>query len=181
LKNFHTPAQQQFSSSAAGSRLAAYASDQFDKALSWEHITWLQSLTRLPILIKGVVHPDDARLAVEHGCAGVIVSNHGGRQLDTTAAPIDALPRIAEVIDRRALVLLDGGVRRGTDMLKALALGADAVAVGRPVLWGLAVNGESGVRHVLTLLHDEFRLAMQLCGCRSVDEITRDLVVRAPL
>ncbi len=119
---------------------------------------------------------DDARRALDHGARAIIVSNHGGRQLDTAIASIDALPDVVQAMDGRAEVFMDGGVRRGTDILKALALGARAVLVGRPVLWGLAVEGESGVTNVLELLRGELDLAMALSGCRSVSEITQDLI-----
>lgn len=145
--------------------------------LSWEHIGWLRSITALPIVLKGVVRPDDARLAVNHGAAALIVSNHGGRQLDSEVATIDALPAIADRVAGSVPVLMDGGIRRGTDVLKALALGANAVLIGRPYLWGLAAAGERGVRRVLDLLCAELELAMGLCGCRTVEEISSSLVV----
>ena len=131
------------------------------------------------MLLKGIVHPDDARLAVEHGAAGAIVSNHGGRQLDTAPATIEALPAIVAAVDGRIEVLIDGGIRRGTDVVKALAYGAKAVAVGRPVLWGLAADGQRGVERVLELLRAEVDLAMGLCGCASVGEINEDLIFQA--
>jgi isopentenyl diphosphate isomerase/L-lactate dehydrogenase-like FMN-dependent dehydrogenase len=115
-------------------------------------------------------------VALAHGVAGIIVSNHGGRQLDGVPAPVEVLPEIVEAVAGRVPVLVDGGVRRGTDVLKALALGADAVLIGRPYVWGLAAEGEAGVRNVIRMLQEEFRLAMALCGCRSVGEISRALV-----
>ena len=160
----------------SGSSLAAYVADFLDTSLSWKDLDWLCGLTRLPVVVKGVVRPDDAVRAAEHGAAAVQVSNHGGRQLDTSPAPIDVVEAIAEAAGERLEILLDGGIRRGTDVLKALALGAHAVAVGRPVLWGLAVEGEAGVRHVLDILRDELDLAMALCGCQNLSEIDRDLV-----
>ena len=147
-------------------------------ALTWEDVTWLRSVTPLPVVLKGILHPEDAALAVEHGAAGIVVSTHGGRQLDTVRPGIEALPRIVEVVDGRAEVYLDGGVRRGTDVLKALALGARAVLVGRPALWGLAAGGENGVRHVLDLLREELELAMALSGQHSVESMDADLVAR---
>jgi len=131
-------------------------------ALTWEDVGWLRSLTELPVVLKGILHPDDAVLAVEHGASGIVVSNHGGRQLDGVPPSIQTLPDIVEAVDGRAEVYLDGGVRRGTDALKALALGARAVFVGRPVLWGLAADGEAGARRVLELLRDELEAAMVL-------------------
>lgn len=153
------------------SGLGAYFASILDPTLSWEDVAWLRSITRLPLLIKGIVRAGDARRAVERGAAGVVVSNHGGRQLDTSPATIDVLPAIVDAVGDRAEVLLDGGVRRGTDVLKAVALGARAVLIGRPVLWGLAAGGEDGLGRVLALLRDELDLAMALCGCPSVDEV----------
>jgi 4-hydroxymandelate oxidase len=144
-----------------------------DPSLTWRDLEWLRSLTSLPLLVKGVLTAEDATLALEAGVEGIVVSNHGGRQLDGVAASLDALPEVAEAVGDRAVVLMDGGVRRGTDVVKALALGAKAVLVGRPVLWGLAVDGAEGVERVLTLLRDELQLALALCGCRSPDEVTR--------
>lgn len=154
-------------------RAIAFRSD-----LSWDHIDWLRSVTTLPIVLKGVVHPEDARLAVDHGIDALAVSNHGGRQLDTVPATIEVLPQVAEAVGGAVPLLLDGGVRRGTDVLKALALGADAVAIGRPVLWGLAVDGEDGVARVLGMLRAEFDQALALCGCRSPRDVSPDLIWR---
>jgi 4-hydroxymandelate oxidase len=165
----------------AGSGLAAYVASLFDPALSWRDLDWLAGIGRLPVVVKGIVHPEDGRLAVEHGAAAVVVSNHGGRQLDTAIATVDALPAVAEAVAGRAEVLLDGGVRRGTDVVKALALGARAVLVGRPVLWGLAVGGQRGVELVLDRLRDELDVAMGLCGCRSPAEVERGLIADAPV
>ena len=123
-------------------------------------------------MLKGILSSEDALLAAEHGAAGVVVSNHGGRQLDGVAASLDALPEVVEAVGERVEVLMDGGVRRGTDVLKALALGARAVLVGRPIIWGLAVDGEAGVREVLALLRAELALGLTLLGCRSPAEIT---------
>ena len=159
------------------SGLANHFASGIDAALTWNDVDWLRSITKLPVLIKGIVRGDDAARAVDHGAAGVIVSNHGGRQLDTAIASVRALPEVAEAVAGRAEVLLDGGVRRGTDVIKALALGARAVLLGRPVVWGLAVGGEGGARRVLELLRAEVDLAMALCGCPSVDDISADLVI----
>ncbi len=148
----------------------------FDAGLTWENIPWLRSLSPLPILLKGVVREDDARRAIDLGVDGIWVSNHGGRQLDTAVASLDALPGIAQTVAGRAAVIVDGGVRRGVDVLKAIALGADAVAVGRPQLWGLAAGGADGVRRVLEMLRDELSLAMALAGCRSIAEIDASLI-----
>lgn len=176
VKNLMPAGQESFPQEAEGSGLAAYVASLFDQTLSWKDVDWLCNLTKLPVLLKGIVHPDDARLAVEHGAAGVIVSNHGGRQLDTAPATIEVLPEIIAAVDGRAEVLIDGGIRRGTDVIKALAYGARAVAVGRPVLWGLACDGQRGVERVLELLRFEVDLAMGLCGCASVAEIDGSLI-----
>ncbi len=158
------------------SGLAAYIAALYDPSLTWKDLAWFRSLTNLPILVKGILRADDALLAVEHGAAGVVVSNHGGRQLDTAIATIKALPEVVEAVAGKCKILVDGGIRRGTDILKAIALGADAVLIGRPLLWGLAVAGRAGAAHVLELLDAELDLAMALCGCASLEEITSDLV-----
>src|SRR5215471_141283 len=144
--------------------------------LTWDVLPWLRNITTLPILLKGILTAEDAKLAVEYGVEGIIVSNHGGRQLDTAMASIEALPEVVEAVAGRCEVYLDSGVRRGTDVLKALALGARGVFVGRPVLWGLAVDGAAGVERVLTLLRDELELAMTLAGRPTLFSIDRALV-----
>lgn len=159
-----------------GSGLAAYFVSLIDSALSWKDLAWLKSITRLPLIIKGIVRADDALRAAEHGVDAVVISNHGGRQLDTSPATIEALPAIARALDGRLPILLDGGVRRGTDIVKALALGASAVMVGRPILWGLASGGSEGVTAVLELIRKELDLAFALCGTPSVSAIDGDLV-----
>ena len=163
--------------------LQAGQSQLFDQLLTtaptWTDVAWLQSQTRLPILLKGILHPDDAREAVSMGLAGVIVSNHGGRTLDTAVATASVLSRIAEAVAGDVPVLVDGGIRRGTDVLKAVALGASAVMVGRPVVFALANAGAVGVAHVLRLLRDELEIAMALCGCASLAEIDPALIFAA--
>jgi isopentenyl diphosphate isomerase/L-lactate dehydrogenase-like FMN-dependent dehydrogenase len=144
-----------------------------DATLTWRDLEWLREQSPLPLLLKGILSSEDALLAVEHGVDGVIVSNHGGRQLDGVAASLDALPEVVEVVDGRLEVLLDGGVQRGTDVLKALALGARAVLAGRAVVWGLAVGGEQGAREVLDLLRAEIALGLMHLGCRSPADVTR--------
>ena len=151
----------------------------FDSTFGWHDLDWLASLSPLPILLKGILHPDDARMAVEYGVRGVIVSNHGGRQLDHAVASLDALLAVAAAVGGRAEVLLDGGVRRGSDVLLALALGARAVLIGRPIHWGLAVGGEAGVHHVLALLRAELARDLMLCGLASPAAIDRSLLVPA--
>ena len=149
---------------------------EFMRALSWEHIEWLRRTTSLPLVLKGILHAEDARAAVDHGIDAIVVSNQGGRQLDTVPATIELLPEIADAVGERIPIVLDGGVRRGTDVLKALALGAHAVAIGRPILWGLAAGGQQGAHRVLELLRTEIALAMSLCGCRSLVELDRSFV-----
>ncbi|KAF1490850.1 Hydroxyacid oxidase 2, partial [Pygoscelis antarcticus] len=135
-----------------------------DPSVTWNDIYWLRSLTHLPIVIKGILTKEDAELAVRHGVQGIIVSNHGGRQLDGGPATIDALVEVVEAVQGRVEVYLDGGIRKGSDVLKALALGAKCVFIGRPALWGLAYKGEEGLQDVLRILQDEFRLSMALAG-----------------
>jgi isopentenyl diphosphate isomerase/L-lactate dehydrogenase-like FMN-dependent dehydrogenase len=144
-----------------------------DPTLTWRDLEWLRSECALPLLVKGVLTAEDGVLAVDHGAEGVVVSNHGGRQLDGVQASLDALPEVVDAVQGRAEVLMDGGVRRGTDVLTALALGARAVLVGRPVIWGLAVAGEDGVRRVLELLRAEVALALKLLGCASPADVGR--------
>lgn len=144
--------------------------------LNWRDLEWLRTICPIPLLAKGILRADDALRAVEAGCDGIWVSNHGGRQLDTAVAAADALPEIAAAVGDRSLLVVDGGVRRGVDVIKGLALGADLVAVGRPILWGLAVGGAAGVQHILGILRDELSLAMALSGCTSLDDITADLI-----
>ena len=158
------------------SALAAQFSASTDPSMTWRDLGWLRSLSPLPIVLKGVLHPDDARRAADEGVDAVVVSNHGGRQLDGAIASLDALPAIAAAAGGQLEVLLDGGIRRGTDVLTALALGARAVLLGRPVLWGLAVAGEAGAARVLSLLRDEVDLALALTGCTSPAEVTADLL-----
>lgn len=134
-------------------------------APTWADVRWLVQATHLPVLLKGILHPDDARLALDCGVAGVIVSNHGGRTLDTALPTAHALPAVAQAVGSQIMVLVDGGIRRGTDVVKALALGADAVLVGKPCVYGLAHGGAVGVAHTIRLLRDEFQMALALCGC----------------
>ncbi len=146
------------------------------QAPTWDDVAWLQSITRLPVLLKGVLHPADARQAAALQVAGLVVSNHGGRTLDTAPATATALPRIVQAVAGALPVLVDGGIRRGTDVLKAMALGASAVLVGRPVVWGLANAGAAGVAHVLRLLRDELEIAMALTGCATLADASPALL-----
>jgi 4-hydroxymandelate oxidase len=159
-----------------GSGLAAYVSSFIDPAIAWRDVEWLRGITKLPLIIKGLARADDTRRAVSMGASAVVVSNHGGRQLDTAPATIDALPYVVEAAAGRAEVYVDGGVRRGLDVIKAVARGARAVLLGRPVLWGLAVDGERGAARVLEILHHEIDNAMALCGCPSIGDIGPDLL-----
>jgi 4-hydroxymandelate oxidase len=167
------------SAPSTGSAVAAAANTIFDPTLSWEDLDWLASLSELPLVPKGILHPDDARRAVDHGARAVIVSNHGGRQLDSAVTALDALPDVVDAVAGRVEVLVDGGVRRGTDILKALALGARAVLIGRPIAWGLAVGGEEGARSVLELVRAELLRDLTLCGLGSPAEVKRSLIVPA--
>jgi lactate 2-monooxygenase len=165
------PAPPEVNPEAAARHFLAVVSNP---ALTWDDLAWLRRQTRLPVLLKGILHPDDARRAVEHGAEGVIVSNHGGRQVDGAVASLDALPAVAEAVAGRTAVLFDGGIRRGADVFKALALGARAVLLGRPYCWGLAVGGEAGVREVLRNLLADVELTLGLAGCASCADVGRD-------
>lgn len=161
--------------SESGSQLVNYFQGLISKTFTWADLAWLRSVTPLPIVLKGILTAEDALLAAHHG-AHVWVSNHGGRQLDTAVSSIEALPEVVEAVAGQVEVYLDGGVTRGTDVLKAVALGARAVFLGRAALWGLAAGGEAGVRRTLDLLHDEVRLALALCGKQNIGQVGRDLV-----
>lgn len=156
------------------------ALEPMSQSMSWSRLGRLAEAARLPVVLKGILTAEDARIACEHPVAAIVVSNHGGRQLDGAPATIDALPEIVEAVDGRIEVLIDGGIRRGADVVKALALGARAVLVGRAPLWGLSVDGEAGARRVLELLAEETELTLQLVGCRTVEEVTRAHAARRP-
>jgi 4-hydroxymandelate oxidase len=163
----------------AGDRVTPrQTTDHIDASLTWDGIGAIASESGLPLVVKGLLTPEAARLAAEHGAAAVVVSNHGGRQLDTVPASADVLPAVAEAVGDRLDVLVDGGIRRGTDVLKALALGARGVMVGRPVLWGLAAGGAAGVEHVLKLLLSELDLALALSGCPRARDVDSSLLRR---
>lgn len=174
--------------SSEGEKISAlnhYFKLQIDDSLSWKDIAWLRSITQMPIIVKGIITSEDARLAVQCMVDGIVVSNHGARQCDTTVSTIEALPEVVETVramgaENDVEVYIDGGISRGTDVLKALALGAKAVFVGRPVLWGLSIGGADGVSNVLRILQREFTLAMQLCGCTKLDDITPTLIFNPP-
>jgi 4-hydroxymandelate oxidase len=159
-----------------GSGLAAYVRENFKADLGFDDLDWLCGCTRLPVVVKGVCRGDDARHAAEHGAKAVVVSNHGGRQLDTAPATCEVLPNVVDAAGALCEIYVDGGIRRGSDVLKAIALGARAVLVGRPVLWGLCVAGEQGAGNVLEILRRELDEAMLLCGCSKLDDIGRWLL-----
>ena len=163
-----------------GANLFHYTANNpyLDPSLDWDVLAWLRSRTRLPIILKGILRADDAETAVRRGAAAIVVSNHGGRVLDTVPATIDVLPEVVEAVDDRVPVLFDSGIRRGVDVVKALALGASAVLLGRPYVWGLAVDGADGVRRVTRMLQTEFELAMAQCGARNLGELDAQLVRR---
>ncbi|MFI6640483.1 alpha-hydroxy acid oxidase [Streptomyces sp. NPDC050504] len=163
----------------SGSAVAQHTADLFSPSLNWRDIEALRARTRLPLVLKGILDADDARRAADCGADGIVVSNHGGRQLDGVAASVDCLADVRAAVGERCAVLFDSGVRSGVDVLKALALGADAVLVGRPVLWGLGAAGEAGARHTLELLKKEFRDALGLAGCAEVAQ-ARDLRTLSP-
>jgi 4-hydroxymandelate oxidase len=158
------------------SGLAHYFENLIDKSLSWRDIKWLKEHANMPIYLKGILHPKDASLAIEYGVDGIIVSNHGGRQLDGSIASIDALHAIVLAVNQQVPIIIDGGIRRGSDILKALALGAQCVGVGRPIIWGLSHSGQQGVESVLNILQSELKLAMALAGCASIADITNELI-----
>jgi isopentenyl diphosphate isomerase/L-lactate dehydrogenase-like FMN-dependent dehydrogenase len=175
---FTLPADVSVASLGRGGMTPAETTELFSPAVSWKDVERFASWAGLPIVVKGVLTAEDALLACEHGAAGIVVSNHGGRQLDGVPATIDALPEVVEAVDGRVEVLVDGGVRRGADVVRALALGARAVLAGRAPLWGLAAGGEAGAQQVLELLREEIRLALQLVGCRTPADVTRAHVGR---
>jgi 4-hydroxymandelate oxidase len=177
VKNLTASGMHALPETKGDSSLAAYFASLLDQGLTYKDIEWLRSRTRLPVLVKGIVRADDATRAVDAGAHGIVVSNHGGRQLDTAPATVRVLEEIATAVRGRAEVLLDGGVRRGTDVIKALALGAKAVMLGRPILWALAADGERGVGRALEIIRGELDLAMALCGCPTLEAVSRDLIV----
>lgn len=167
-----------YASNEESARAGGIAYVPVSPSVSWRDVEWLAGRSGLPVVVKGLLTAEDALLAVEHGAAAVVVSNHGGRQLDSVAASLDALPEVVDAVAGRVPVLMDGGVRRGTDVLKAVALGARAVLVGRPILYGLAANGEEGARHVLQLLQEETRRGLALLGCTRPADLTTAHVER---
>jgi isopentenyl diphosphate isomerase/L-lactate dehydrogenase-like FMN-dependent dehydrogenase len=175
---FTLPPDVSVASLGRGGLTPVETTELFSPAVSWKDVERFASWAGLPVVVKGLLTAEDAVLACEHGAGGIVVSNHGGRQLDGVPATIDALPEVVEAVDGRVEVLVDGGVRRGADVVRALALGARAVLAGRAPLWGLAAGGEAGAQQVLELLREEIRLALQLVGCRTPADVTRAHVGR---
>lgn len=159
------------------SGLAHYFENLIDKSLTWRDIGWIKEHASMPVYLKGILHPQDAKLAVEYGVDGIIVSNHGGRQLDGSIASIDALPGIIKSVNQQIPVIIDGGIRRGSDILKALALGAQCAGIGRPIIWGLSHSGQQGVEDIFNIFQSELELAMALAGCSNVSSINNDIIV----
>ncbi|MFN2567514.1 MAG: alpha-hydroxy acid oxidase [Gemmatimonadaceae bacterium] len=176
MANFIGLRQARFPEGVTGSGLNAFISREFDPTLTWDAVAWLRSITKLPIILKGVAAPEDAALSVEHGAAAIIVSNHGGRQLDGAEPTLFALPRVVDAAGGRIPILIDGGIRRGSDVVKALCLGATAVLIARPYLWGLAVGGQRGVEHVLALLRAEVERTLALLGRPTVASLGPDAI-----
>uniref|UniRef100_A0A336MQZ0 (S)-2-hydroxy-acid oxidase n=1 Tax=Culicoides sonorensis TaxID=179676 RepID=A0A336MQZ0_CULSO len=163
--------------SKGGSGINEYVTSQFDPSLTWDDVIWLKSISKLPLILKGILTAEDAILAADAGVDGIIVSNHGARQIDSTPSTIEALPEISKAVGHRVTVMLDGGIRQGTDIFKALALGAKLVFIGRPAIWGLSIDGEKGVEKVIEILRKELDVTMTLMGCTKISDITRDMVV----
>jgi 4-hydroxymandelate oxidase len=170
----HCPPQSKLASEMID--LSEHLTRMSQYALDWKDIAWVRAQTRLPVILKGVLHPADATIAVRENVDGIVVSNHGARNLDTIVATLDALPRVADAVAGRMPVLLDGGIRRGTDILKAIALGATAVMICRPYFFGLAVNGRNGVASVIHILKRELEMAMCLVGCDSLQKLDRSVI-----
>jgi lactate 2-monooxygenase len=182
IRNYRGPGSfwQQFQSKVPVAAVRKFTDIYSRPSNSWQDLQWLRKQTKLPILLKGIMHPDDAQQAITYGMDGIIVSNHGGRQVDGVLASIDALPAITQVINGKIPVLLDSGIRSGADIFKALALGADAVCLGRPYVYGLAIDGQQGVETVLRNLVAELELTMTLSGCRKLSELSADMLQHTP-
>ena len=170
-KNFINQQLRLIQSQKQGSNVKNYTDDLFDRTLTWKDIEWIQSQTKLPVILKGLMHEDDALIALDLNIAAIIVSNHGGRQLDGMPATIEVLPDIARRVNKKIPILIDGGFRSGTDIFKAIALGADCIMIGRPILWALAYNGVDGIKHLFDIYRTEFIETMTLCGCSTIEDI----------
>ncbi|GAB0087279.1 peroxisomal (S)-2-hydroxy-acid oxidase [Sergentomyia squamirostris] len=177
MANFVGEKATQIQNTSGGSGLMEYVNKQFDDSITWEDLKWLVKFTKLPVIAKGILTAEDATIAVNCGCKGVIVSNHGARQIDGVPASIEALPEIVAAVGQRVPVMMDGGISQGTDVFKALALGAKLVFIGRPAIWGLTVDGERGVQNILRILKEEFDICMAIAGCSKVTDIDRTFVV----
>ncbi|XP_014254283.1 (S)-2-hydroxy-acid oxidase GLO1 isoform X2 [Cimex lectularius] len=177
LANFNNDSFSKMAESDSGSSLTDYVNSLFDDTLCWKDVEWLRSITKLPIVLKGILTAEDAKIATSIGVDAIMVSNHGARQLDTCPAAIEVLPEIVKAVNGQCEIYLDGGIRFGTDVFKALALGAKMVFIGRPAVWGLASDGENGVKAVLDILGNEFSQAMALSGCKTLDDIKKEMVV----
>ncbi|KAG2495693.1 hypothetical protein HYH03_006293 [Edaphochlamys debaryana] len=180
LQYLSTSSTAQARDSGDGSGLMKLFTAEVDDSLTWDFIPWLRTVTKLPIIVKGLLSPADAELAVAYGVDAIVVSNHGGRQLDYSPSGLAALPGVVAAVAGRIPVLMDGGIRRGTDVIKALALGASGVLLGRPVLFGLAVGGQAGVERVLSLLRAEIELTMALAGCATLKDVGPHMLLPAP-
>jgi 4-hydroxymandelate oxidase len=158
--------------------MSIHSDHLFDPTLTFDVIGWIKETSKLPVLVKGILRPDDAQKAISSGADGIIISNHGGRQLDTAVPTLKQIEPIRKQVGNQTLIIVDGGIRRGTDILKCIALGANAVQIGRPILWGLNYGGQEGIELVLNIINNEFTESMILSGCRNIQEIDRDLVVK---
>ncbi|XP_043671074.1 peroxisomal (S)-2-hydroxy-acid oxidase GLO5 [Vespula pensylvanica] len=177
LANFEGILSNKINTSKTGSGLNEYVSDLFDQSLSWEDVTWLKNVTKLPIVLKGILTAEDALLSVKYGAAAIIVSNHGARQVDGVPATIEVLAEIANAVKDKIEIYMDGGIRQGIDVFKALALGANMVFIGRPMLWGLCHAGEKGALNILDMMKKEIDQVIALTGCTTIKDVTRDMVV----
>ncbi|XP_043793473.1 peroxisomal (S)-2-hydroxy-acid oxidase GLO5 [Apis laboriosa] len=176
LGNFQGELSTKINNAKSGSGLSEYVMNLFDASLTWDDIKWLKSITKLPIVLKGILTPQDAELAIENGISAIIVSNHGARQVDCIPATIEALPEIVKAVNGKLEVYMDGGIRQGIDVFKALALGAKMVFTARPLLWGLSYGGEHGARAVLEIFRKEIDIAFALTGCATISDVTKDMI-----
>lgn len=177
LANFEGNKATDVNKSESGSGINEYVKKLFDQSLTWEDITWLKGITKLPLVLKGILTAEDAVIATDLGVAGILVSNHGARQVDCTPASIEALPEVVKAVSGRCEIYLDGGVTQGTDVFKALALGAKMVFMGRPAIWGLTIAGEDGVKSILSIVKTELDSVMALTGCATLKDIKKDMIV----
>ncbi|KAI4498468.1 hypothetical protein M0802_006403 [Mischocyttarus mexicanus] len=177
LANFEGTLSNKITSSETGSGLNEYVTELFDPSLSWKDVAWLKNNTKLPIILKGILTAEDAILGVTHGASAIIVSNHGARQIDSVPATIEVLPEIVDAVKNKIEVYMDGGIIQGIDVFKALALGANMVFMGRPLLWGLSYAGEDGALDILNMMRTEIDHTFALTGCMTVKDVTKDMIV----